>query len=96
MFEEYLTDETKRILDIIITSIYIFELFYYFARSTPPKTNYLKRIDTWIDVITIITPLFTYIYTNKNLKLVRVLRILKVLRILRLGKIIRRYTILTT
>jgi hypothetical protein len=61
-----------------------------------------KSIDTYIDIITMVTPFITYMLKKNKIKLsskydsnriASVIRILKVFRILRLRKIVRKYTV---
>lgn len=90
---------------MVITAIYFCEFVHSFYLSSPPLLNFFRRIDTWIDIITMVTPIVTYVYQYdtehisdkvRKIKVIRLLRVLKVLRILRLSKLLKKFTMHTT
>ena len=102
IYDEYFNEATRRIFDVIFCSIFLVEFFYNVYIHPSPRLVMLKTIDTYIDIITMVTPFITYMIKKNNLmvnkkydsnRIAGVIRILKVFRILRLRKIVRKYTV---
>ena len=83
-----------------IVALYLIEFIYNLATHPPPKASFFQLYFTWVDLITMATPIVSVFLdsnttnTASRLKIIRILRVSKVIRILRLVKVIKRYTVL--
>ncbi len=101
MIEEYIPPRTIAIIDLLISTVFIVELFHTFKNASPPRTSLFTKFDTWIDIITIMTPMVEVILEfsrneedqDLGLKVFRVFRIFKVFRVLRIQKLIKKRTV---
>jgi hypothetical protein len=44
------------IVDSIITAIFVIEFVYNFREHPKPRKAFFLRIDTWIDIVTVVIP----------------------------------------
>ena len=69
MVEYSFDDAITNLIDIVLTSIFIIEFVYNFWIAPKPKSLFFKKLDTWIDAVTIITPMieiYSYFTQNTN------------------------------
>ena len=102
VLEQYITDKkTELAIDIVVIVLYLMEFIYNFVTFPPPKSAFFCLYFTWVDIVTMITPMISFGFVTKSedhrgltyIKIVRILRVSKVIRIIRLAKMIKRYTI---
>jgi hypothetical protein len=102
LIEEYIGDkQDMMVIDLVIIGLYLIEFIYNLVTFPPPKCGFFTLYFTWVDILTMITPVINIILnvyvadtSFAYIKIVRFLRISKVIRILRLIKVIKRYTVL--
>lgn len=58
LIEEYITDPTHTIIiDMVIVGFYLVEFAYNFITHPPPKCSFFSLYFTWVDLITMATPI---------------------------------------
>ena len=104
MYEEYFNECQNLIIDIIVTTIFIMEFIYNFIIHPAPKSSYFKMFETYIDLLTILSPIVSHslgyklvpeIYDcsrgafEENNVVTHYIQIIQVLRILKVFRVLR-------
>lgn len=78
-------------IELSLTFYFLFEYIFFFYRLKGSYIKYFIKIDSFIDMITIIPSIITYFISFRGVKLsfIRVFRIFRVFRILRIYKSLR-------
>lgn len=60
MYEEYFNECQNFFIDVVVTSIFVMEFIYNFMMHPIPKISYFRMLETYIDLITIMSPILSH------------------------------------